>query len=188
MKRLYPLTFLILSLVLYGCSGGSAGLKCQLGVCIKIQAVEPVLFNLPVIVNITVTAETDMPSLGVSLSHDANVTVDNPQSLEVEIKNTTAWITGVSWIVDAKANLPLVFTRTLRLPAQEGHYTIVARASTPATGPIATDSFTISLTRNGGAVYYSGTPMPTSPGLGPTAVPLYPRTPLISTPTSRPYP
>lgn len=199
MKRLF--VFALLSLTLAACAGASApgGAKCQQGVCIKAQVMEPVRGNAPVVLTLTVTSDKDMPELGVSVYHDADAIVEGPQNWEPAAKSGLVWKGGASWKVDAKAKQPSMFTRTIRLPPREGFFTIVVAASTPQVR--VADSVGIYVTSAGATVYYSNTPVAITPG---TAVPglppgMVPATPQpsptrgviptrIPTPTRRPYP
>lgn len=186
MKHL--LVFVLLSLTLSACAGASApgGAKCQQGVCIQAEVREPVRFNVPVVLTLTVTTNKDMAGLGVSLYHDVDATVEGPQNWEPAAKNGQVWKGGASWKVDAKANQPVTFMRTIHFPPREGFFLIGVSVSTPQLR--VEDSLRIYITRAGGTVYYSGTPIPITPG---TAVPLppglVPATPLPS-PTRPPYP
>ena len=184
MKRLFACVLLLASLT--ACAGASApgGGNCKEGVCVKVQAVEPVRFGEPVTVTVTVTSEKDIPNLGVSLYHDVDVVVEEPQTEE---KNRPAWKgqSGVDWIVNAKANQPLTFTRKVRFPPREGVFDIVVSASTPSLR--VTDSVYIRLTRAGGKVYLSGTSVPVTSGPLPTVTP-GPSPTFIPTPTRGPLP
>ena len=188
----------IFGILLTGCVGASVlgGTKCQQGVCINAQIGEPVKFNEPVALTITVTSERDITNLGVSLYRDPDTVVEGPQNWEPSTKNRLVWEGGASWRVDVKANEPSVFSRTLRFPAEERLFFIGFTASTPSFR--VEDSLRIYITRVGGTVYYSGTPIPITPGPVPTsppalrtllAQPTATRTPRrIPTPTRRPYP
>ncbi len=151
MKRLFVCVLLLVGLT--ACAGGAApnGWNCDKGVCIKVRAAEPVRMDELVTVTITVTAEKDVPELKVFLSSCCP-----PSAL---IEDEQGWKKGgVNWDVDAKANRPLVFTRRVRFPPDEGLFNIMAEAYTP--GLHATDSIVIHLTRAGGKIYLAGTSVP----------------------------
>jgi hypothetical protein len=171
-----------------GLHGGptQSAYNCGEGICTKLQVVEPVRFNEPITVIITVTTEKDIPGLGVTLSHDAGLEMEGPQTWEKDAKNVALWKGGASWSADAKANQPTRATRKILPPSREGFLQIVASASIPGRGPVATDSVNIYLTREGGKVYLSGTSIPITPGPVPTLAP-WMRTP-SPTPKQRPYP
>ncbi len=199
MKHLFVL--ILFSLILSACAGSSAPLggSCREGLmCIKLQVIEPVLFNQPVNVTITVTALKDIPRLGVSLSAvPSNVVVEGPQGWEQNVIDPIVWEGGAGWLVNAKGNLPLLFVRTIRFPPSEGIFLLVARAGIE-TGASVEDSVQIYITSTGGIVYYSGTSIPITPGPAPTmppalrtllAQPTPTRTPSpVPTPTRAPYP
>lgn len=181
--------FTLLALSLPACVETAAlpGANCEEGICIKLQVAEPVRSNEPVTVTITVTTQKDIPRLGVFLHYDPNVVVDGPQGWESYTKDGAVWKSGASWEVGAKANLPLLFTRTLRFPQREGLFQIVARATTPTPGPLPSDSVTIHFTRTGGTIYPLGTTIPIIPTLPPTPT-LLPYPPPTLAPTPRPLP
>ena len=156
--------------------------------CVKLQVSGPVKFNAPVIVMITVTTEKDIPDLGVDLWTDRDATIEGPQGWEQDVKNAQFWQGGAGWRFGAKANVPVHFTRVIRLQPREGTHLILVRAAGKASEPSVEDLVTIYLTRAGGTVYYSGTPISITPGPAPTLPPgLVPATPLPS-PTRPSYP
>jgi hypothetical protein len=113
----------------------------------------------PVTVTITVIAEKDTPELKVFLSSCCP-----PSAL---IEDEQGWKNGgVNWSVDAKANRPLVFTRRVRFPPDEGVFDIKAEVYTPSLR--AEDYVSIHLARAGGKVYLSGTSIPMTSGPLPT--------------------
>lgn len=187
MKRLL-LVFALSVLSLSACMGASApgGGTCRQGVCIKIRAVEPIRFGEPITVTITFTSEKEIPETKVFL-------YSYPPSL---IEDGQDWKeTGVNWLVETKANSSQIFTRKVRLPPREGIFDLRAEAYTP--GLYVIDYVTVHLTREGGKVYLSGTPIPTmTPGPLPTSTrgpsPTLPKpsptSPRSTTPTRPPYP
>ena len=80
MKKFFLIMFISVSLV--SCSqggppGGSA--NCSEGVCVTLRVVEPVQFNAPIIVMITVTSDKDRSDLGLTLcnrSGEGQATID----------------------------------------------------------------------------------------------------------------
>lgn len=158
--------------------------------CVKLHVVEPVKFNAPVIVSITVTPEKDIPDLGVDLWTDADAVIEGPQGWEPGVKDTKFWRGGAGWRSAAKAKVPVHFTRVIHFqhPSDGGTHTILVRAAGKASEPSVEDVVSIYLTRGGGTVYYSGTPMVITPRPAPTLpLGLVPATPLPS-PTRPPYP
>jgi len=193
MKRLWILA--ILMLVLVGCRGSIAptGWRCSEGLCVKIKVVEPVRWGEPVTVIISVTAEKDVADLGVWLNHDQGVTVEGPQGWEENVKDRKIGEMAASWKVDVKANKPLVFMRKVHLPQREGEIELSAAVYRADLGYLV-DSVSIYLTREGGKVYYAGTPVPitpwplpvyiVTPGSSPTPQPTFTPTPTLPpTPT-----
>jgi hypothetical protein len=189
MKRLWMLA--ILMLVLAGCGGSAApsGGQCNEGLCIKIDVAEPIRWEEPIGVTVTVTAEKDISNLQVSL------TSYPPVSIEDQGK----WVEeGMRTNVNVTANRPLVIVRKVRLPT-EGTFELIAGVYTPNL-PYVSDSVRIYLTREGGVVnptpaVFSGTPalVPTMPSEWlltpfstatpwPTPIPT-PTMPLVRTPT-----
>jgi hypothetical protein len=191
MKCFFVCVLLLVSLT--ACMGPSApgGGSCSNGVCVKIRAAEPIRFGEPVLVTIAVTNEKDISDLGVSLYLDADVVVEGPQEWEKEAKNSLVYKGGAGWKIAAKANQPYTAMRKVHFPPREGLFTIVASASTPSLRVV--DSIVIYLTRAGGKVYLSGTPVPI-PGWTPgQPIPAVTFTPgpsptFIPTPTREPSP
>lgn len=162
MKRLWMLT--ILMMVLTGCGGSAApgGGQCNQGLCVKIEVAEPIRWGEPLLVQILVVTKDDASNLGISLIyHDKGIIVEEPKKVE---QGEVVWEgdQGLDWRVSAKANQPVVLTHRVHLPPREGPIQFIASAITPQ-GLQTVDSVTIYLTRTGGKVYYSGTPLPTSP-------------------------
>jgi len=143
--------------------------NCSQEACIEVRVVEPIRFGEPITVTITVTAEKDIPKLGVSLYHDVDVIMEGPQGWEKEVRNAWKGKAGASWEITAKANQSMRFTRTMRLPSREGFFEFIGSASIPGARP--TDSVRIHLTHAGGKVYLSGTSVPITPGPAPTITP-----------------
>jgi hypothetical protein len=189
MKRLWMLA--ILMLVLAGCGGSAApsGGQCNKGLCVKIDVAEPIRWEEPIGVTVTVTAEKDISNLQISL------TSYPPVSIEDQGK----WVEeGMRTNVNVTANRPLVIVRKVRLPT-EGTFELIAGVYTPNL-PYVSDSVRIYLTREGGVVnptpaVFSGTPalVPTMPPEWlltpfstatpwPTPIPT-PTMPLVRTPT-----
>ncbi len=201
----YLFIFVPLVLILSACAGASSpgGHNCDKGVCITVRAVEPILFDQPVIVAITVTSEKDIPALGISMfTFPIDAAVEGPWGWETNIKDGAVWKGGASWLVDIKANLPLIFTRTVRFPPREEIFSVIGHASTPSLRAV--DEMRIQMTTAGGKVYLSGTPLPITPDVVNTPPPLlnpqgtpiprpteatFSSTPTrIPTPTRAPYP
>ena len=162
MKRGWLLAIGII--LLAGCmwSAAPGGGKCREGICVKIEVAEPVRWGEPVTVTITLTSDKDISGLGVGLGYDRGVTVDGPQGWEAEAKEGNVREYGANWKVDIKAGHPLVFVRKVHLPAIEEEFSLEAWAARWDLG-LVRDYVKILLTRKGGKVYYSGTPVPTHP-------------------------
>jgi len=179
----------LLMLLLTACADGPSLYRhnCSVGgeVCIELQAEEPIKIGEPVIVTIIVTSEKDISDLGISLYTDPNIIIEQEISIEEEGELTWKGQTGVDWLVEIKANDPIILTRKLYLPSGEGLFNIRAEASTPAlrTG----DSIRIYMTREGGKVYHSGTSIPITEGPLPTMDPSMLAT-LRAMPTDTPWP
>ena len=188
MKRLFTRVLLLAGLT--ACAGASFPIQpnCQQGVCIRVRAIEPIRFGEPVTVTVTVTSEKDISDLKVFLSSAYDALIEEAQDWKQS---------GVNWVMEAKANRTFTFTRRLRFPSREGEFQIIAEVyKSYAPSVHATDSIRIHLTREGGKVYLSGTPLPITPGPLPTSTkgpsPTLPRptptSPRPTTPTRPPYP
>lgn len=160
MKRLWML--MIISIVLTGCGGSAAagGSQCNGGLCVKIEVADPIRWGEPVTVVATVTTETDIPELGVSIYTFPSLIVEGPLGWEATSRKGVVWEGGAGWVTEARANQSVTFIRKIQFPAQEGLYRIQANASTPQ-GLRVSDSVRVFLSREGGKVYYSKTPVPT---------------------------
>ena len=184
MKRLWMLT--ILTLVLAGCGGSAApsGGQCNKGLCVKIEVVEPIRWEEPLLVQITVTSKDDVSNLGISLIYTENeIAVEEPEKAE---QGEVVWKgdRGLDWRVSIKAGQPVVLKRKLHLPAREGLVELMASAITPQ-GLRAVDSVRIYLTREGGVVNPTPAVLPGTPELVPTMPPELLLTPF---PTATPWP
>jgi hypothetical protein len=187
MKRLLASVVLLVSLA--ACAGASSPLRhnCSRGgeVCIEVRAVEPIAFGEPVNVTITVTSEKDIEDIGISLSHDPDVGVDESQGWEKDLRDISFFNGGVSWVATVEANRSITFKRTLYLPPRNGVFYIIAGANT--SNLEARDEFDVYMTKEGGKVYLSGTSIPvTQPELVDTMSPSLLAT-LQARPTETPY-
>jgi hypothetical protein len=165
MKRLLACVLLLMSLT--ACGGASSFDKhnCSSGgeVCITVRAEEPIAWGEPVIVNIKVSSEKEFTDLNVGISTlPMTIEMDEPENWEAETKNKTVWEGGAGWVTAIKSEQSLTFTRKLYLPLDEAEFWIKAKAFTPSLR--AEDKIIISMTRKGGKVYLSGTPIPITPG------------------------
>ncbi len=185
MKNIWSCVFLLVSLT--ACTSGSpnqGGCSEDGELCIALHAEEPIRFGSQVIVTITVTSKKDIADLGVSLSHDADVTIEGPQTWEDNVRRSNTFLGGASWLVSINENQPLTFIRKLYLPPREGMFSVITEASTPDLR-IAV-SITIIMTSQGGKVYLSGTSIPITEGPLPTMNPSMLET-LRARPTETPF-
>lgn len=161
MKRLFILGILAF---LAGCVGGASVGKpnCSRGgeVCVTIEVAEPIRWGEPIIVTIKVIAKRDISDLRVSLNHWPGVVVEGPEGWEVEVREKKVAEFAASWKTDVKADKPSVFVRKVRLPLAEREFRLSAAVYRPDLGYISS-GVSVLLTRKGGKVYYSGTPVPT---------------------------
>jgi hypothetical protein len=164
-----------------------------------VRADEPISFGGTVTVTIKVETEKEIPDLGMSLSHDADVVVEGPEGWEKDSRNVSFFSGGTSWVTTVQAKSSIIFSRTLDLPPRGGRFYIIAGARTSNLEAI--DTIRIYMTKEGGKVYLSGTAIPitpellpvytVTPGPSPTYVPTptFPATPTDSvTSTSPAYP
>jgi hypothetical protein len=188
MKRRWMLATLML--VLAGCGGSAVpgGGRCNKGLCVKIEVVEPVRWGESIGVTITVSSERDIRGLGISLLSypPSQITFEKAEFVTEE---------GARWATDIQANHPQHFGLSVYLPL-EGNYVLIAQAHDPTIGMVVADEIRIYLTRKGGVVsptpaVFSGTPalVPTmplewlrTPFPTPTPLPTLPPSPL-ATPT-----
>jgi len=167
MKRFWILA--ILMIVLAGCGGSVApsGGQCNKTLCVKIEAAEPIRWEEPIVVTVTVTAERDVSNLQVSLTSYPPVSIEDHQGKWIE--------EGIRSDVNLIANRPLVTVYKVRLPS-EGTFELRAGAYAPNL-PYVSDSVRIYLSGGRGEVYHSGTPIPVTPW----PLPVYTVTPGPST-------
>jgi hypothetical protein len=190
MKRLLVCILLLAGLTACAGQSGPGTWRCgksdETGkLCIKLTVAEPITPGQPFSVMITVSSEKDIPGLEISLASDSS---GGKISIEEEPGLPNPKEGGVRWTADVQANRPLTFTRKIRLSPMEGEYDLIdlhAFAHVLSIGMVVQDSLTIYLTREGGKVYYSETPIPITPG----PLPVYTVTPGPSpTPLSSPTP
>ena len=167
------LSIILVAAGLTACGEGLSlsGPNCsQMGeVCIELYVEEPVSFGGSVVLEITVIAEKDIPELFVTISHDFDVTVD-AQGWEKEALDTVVWNAGVSWKISAvEKNRPVTFKRVLNLPSRGGLYQFGVSAGTDRFR--ADHYISVLMTKDGGKVYLSGTPIPNDFGPLPTMNP-----------------
>ncbi len=175
MKRFWILA--ILMIVLTGCGGSAApgGMRCNQGLCVKIEVAEPIRWEEPIVVTVTVTAERDVSNLQVSLTSYPPVSIEDPQGKWIE--------EGIRSEVNLIANRPLVTVYKVRLPS-EGTFELRAGAYAPHL-PYVSDSVRIYLSREGGVVNPTPIVLPGTPALVSTLPPERLLTPF---PTSTPWP
>jgi len=188
MKHLFWMVPLIFSLTACGGASAPGGGRCREGICVKIDIIEPIRFEEPVTLIITVVSEKDYSDFFVSLSHDVDVVVEGPQDWEKDLQDVTIYKSGASWKTAIQANEQLTYKRMVHLPPREGWLTIVVSVGT-LQGLRVEDSISIHLTREGGKVNHSGTRIPITPGpeLVDTMDPSLLAT-LRARPTETPYP
>jgi hypothetical protein len=105
-----------LMLVLAGCGGSAVpgGGRCNKGLCVKIEVVEPVRWGESIGVTITVSSERDIRGLGISL-------LSYPPSQITFEKAEFVTEGGARWATDIQANHPQRFGLSVYLPL-EGNY------------------------------------------------------------------
>jgi hypothetical protein len=163
MKRLCLL--LVVMIVLAGCAeNASPGeWQCHQGICVKIEVDEPIVWEEPIIVRVTVTTEEDVSDVGVSLRYyGKDIVVEEP---ETEEPGQVTWQggNGIDWKVDTKSDQPVVFARKMHIPLiDEGVIWFFADIMTPG-GLFENDSLGVYFAHQEGKVYYSGTPLPITP-------------------------
>lgn len=165
-RFLIVLTFVMISLAACSQGGGSSGRgDCADGVCVALRVVEPVQFNAPVVVMITVTSDQDRSDLGLTLFTDGvQVTINGPQGWENNARKGLVYKNGPSngadWFFDAKANVPVRFTRVLHFSEKDQLTQIDVVLHVPPRSWVASAHATIKYSREGVRVYGMGTPLP----------------------------
>ncbi len=153
MKRRYLLAILII--ILAGCGGSFSadGGQCEQGICVQIEAVEPILWGEPVTVKISAKTDKEITDLGISIfvMPYNSVVVEGPENWEKETKDGAVFEGGGGWRITTKANQLNTFTRKVYLPPKEGSFEISASATT-LQGMRVTNNVRILLTRKGGVV------------------------------------
>jgi hypothetical protein len=198
MKRLIVCVILLAGLSACGGVSAPGGGKCNNGICISVQAAEPIRVEEPITITISVTMEKEIPELKVFLYSYPPVLIEDGQTWTER---------GVNWEINTKATGSQVFTRKVRVPPKEGVFDLIAEAYAPSVRVV--DSLSIHLTRDGGKVYLAGTPVPLgtpgkpvpavtiTPGPSPTRIPQYvpsstpqvkPTGTAIPTPIQKSYP
>ena len=160
--KLLPVYILVLaSLTACSATSSQGSLECNKkeGVCIYIKAEEPIVGGEPVTITITVKGDKDMPDLGIALSSTGNVYLED--------LNLKTWKkTEIGWKVDLKADKPHISKHKVLFPAEDGSYQLVTTAYIPGYGRITGNYFNIFISNKEGKVYYPGTKVPGSEGIG----------------------
>ncbi len=181
MKRV--LSGLFLAILLAACSGPSApgGGSCREGICIKIRPVEPLIYNAPITVMISVTTETSILKLGIALDVDQSVMVD---PVVGKPPDSMVWSEPglLEWEYTTEPKTPIIIFRTLSFPDNSRDYNIKASAITKQ-GMIIQDSFYIDLKQGEVKIYLRNTPLPKR---SPQYLEPYVGTPLPKLPTDTP--
>lgn len=185
------LASILLLVTLAACAGSPSmpGHNCSSGgeVCVELRAEVPIRWGEPFTVVTTVTSVKNISDLDLHLVADSAEAVVFDTSEEEQGKVMEKKQNWVIWQVDMKEKQSVVFTRKITLPPREGEFRIQAQAYQP--GYFAQDMIRIYLTKKGGEVFYSGTPIPITPGpmpFGPTLSPEEVET-LRAAPTDTPY-
>lgn len=166
MKRLFLIVLVSVTLVACSQGGGSSGRgDCSDGVCVALRVVEPVQFNAPVVVQITVTSDQDRADLGLTLcggGGGSQATIDGPQGWESNARGTLVFKDGsrdcANWSFAAKANVPVQFTRVFRFSDKDQLADVDVALHMPPRSYVAGASAQIRYFREGVRVYGMGTP------------------------------
>ncbi len=160
----------LMAVTLVACSqGGSSSGRgdCSEGVCVALRVVEPVQFRAPVVVQITVTSEQDRSDLGLTLcggGGGSEATVEGPQGWESSARGPLVFKDGsrgcANWSFDAKANVPVQFTRVLRFSEKDQLADVDVALHVPPRSYVAFAQATIRYFRDGVQVYGMGTRIP----------------------------
>jgi hypothetical protein len=189
MKKIKKLlhVFAILSLgILSSCSQGGTSedrkhCSYEGEVCVHLDIVPSFAAGDPVDLVISVTSSKDFPDLSLSISYNAEITMDSVDTWEDNLRNSTIGNGVAYWSFEMKAGETLSFTRVLHFPAREqGYLDFYIVVVNPGRIVTARNDFSVVLTKDGGQVFMDGTPVPkytpnvTSPSFGPgTPVPTF---------------
>lgn len=157
-----------MALFLSACTGGASGVesKCTYDgeMCVNLELQDPVVYGEPITATITISANSEIKYLFISLTFDPRnkITIldaSEPESAEVVTNNG---LEGVFWRVDLSEGQTITLTRSFLLPPDERIYSVIAAAHGPKTQAIS-DVITFSQHDQTIQVYLPGTPYPTSP-------------------------
>jgi hypothetical protein len=188
MKKIWILVILLVS-SMTACSSTSSdkGSCSEDGeVCIKVTAVDPVIYGNPINIRISVTSEEDISSLAVSVfTYPITIKINDPENWENETFNKYIWTGGAGWESSIKKGQALTFNRQFFLPSDYGEMQIIVHASTPNLRAV--DSLYIYQTKDEVQIYRPGTKVPITSGPLPTTDSILLKT-LPAMPTATPYP
>jgi hypothetical protein len=194
MKQFFFYVFLMICLSGCGAASAPGGGKsnCDHGVCIQISAVEPIQFDSPVSLMLTVTSDKDQ-EIDVTLQAFPPVVFEEPKEKNIVSANTKDQ--GISsWVINqVKANTPITLSVSARM-SEETLYHFMAYASTLSKK--ATNEITIQYLPSSPKAYMAGTEVPVTPGpiptyrgptptFNPTKTNLPTQTPIIKSPTPK---
>src|SRR5436190_8106626 len=128
---IFAFAFIGVSLFLWACGLSAPG---GTETTVEVQLGEPILFNEPVPVTITVQTPEDIQGLEISMSSDRVAVVVEGEKF---------------WTFDALANQPIQVTSTVRF-TMEGYYDVFGYAHDPHKGGTVIDYESVHLTLSGG--------------------------------------
>jgi len=117
MKRIF-IILLLLIFALAACAP-NPGEKCDQGVCVEVHTADIQNQDGSVTAFITVTSDTDRDPVGVALDADPGTIIDEPETSDGQVRKGES---AVSWLVNVKANQPVVLTRNVHFPANYGSF------------------------------------------------------------------
>ncbi len=162
--KMKTISSVILTLIVLTACGGArqqGGGRCQDGVCIDLDVVEPILFGEPVVLLVTVTSDHDIAELDVTVkSFNSHAISADPETWQEPFLDAHTWPSTADWLISVEADTPTTFTRPFQIPLTEGSFDFAAYASVVNELRIGT-MIAIDITHAGGIVYRSGTPIPT---------------------------
>ncbi len=130
-------------------------------VCVNLDIAPTFAVGELVKLDITVTSSKDFSDLSLSISYNAEITMDSVDTWEDNLRNSTIGNGVAYWNFEMKAGQTLTFKRVLHFPTRQQMYSSVyVEVVNPGRRVRARDNFAVVLTKEGGQIFRVGTPIP----------------------------